>query len=123
MGHDEGRYNGVPDGVALDWLNVVQTKVKSWVRLSPSTYSIRLYSSRHGEKRHNHTGTPEGQQRNILQGERNAYIHTLIYSFITQSSIFLGRSTKTQNAITPQPKLYDAVMTLSASFVCTTCFS
>ena len=62
-------------------------KVKLRVRVSPSAYSIRLYSSRHDEERHNHT--LEGQQRNVLQGERNGHIHAYMYSFIT-SPPFLG---------------------------------
>ena len=90
------------------WVNLVHTKVKLWVRVSPSAFSIRLYSSRHDEERHNHI--LEGQQRNMLQGERNARIHACMYSFIT--SLFLGSYIKTQNAFTTQPKPHDACDTV-----------
>ena len=91
------------------WAILVPTKVKLLVRVSLSAYSIRLYSSRHDEERHNHT--LEGQQRNMLQGERNAHIHAYMYSFIT-SSFFLGSYKIIQNTFTTQPKLHDVCDTV-----------
>ena len=74
VGPVEGRKNGAPDGASLYWVSLVSTEFELWVRVSPSAYSIRFYSSRHDGERHNHT--LEGQQRNLLQDdERNAHIH------------------------------------------------
>ena len=88
VGHGEGRYNGVPDGFTLCWVYVVPTKVKLRVRVSPSAYSIRLYSSRHDEETHNHTF--DGQQRNRLQGERDADIQAYMHSFTTSCFFSAG---------------------------------
>ena len=74
----------------------------------------RLYSSRHNEERQNHI--LEGQQRNMLQGQRNAHIHAYMYSFIT--SFFLGSYIIIQNAFTMQPKLHDACDSVCQCCVC-----
>ena len=64
-------------------------------------HSTRLYSSRHDEERHNHT--PNGQQRNMLLGERNEHM----FLFIT--IIFCWRLHKEKkNTFTRQSKLHDS---------------
>ena len=65
---------------------------------------------RHDEERYKHT--LEGQQRNMLQGERNAHIQAYMYSLIT--FFFLGSYIIliVQNSFTTQPTLHDACGTV-----------
>ena len=71
-----------------------------------------LQYSSHDEESYKHTF--ESQQRNMLQGGRNAHRQAYMHSF-TKSSFFLGCHAIVQTALATQPKLYDACDTVRQS--------